>query len=643
MAARWVPLAVATALLVVVLWLWIGVKMLLLMLLLGLFLLWLNYDTLLARLVCWAIGRIPQQYRWSIDKVVIKPAFNNKDWSEISLVNWTWHNPLGFDGTCDDDEAFLLQIDRLTLKLSLATIIPSLTKHEAIEIKLFVVEGLRFKAQRSQDGALNLWKALALPDDDVNVRSFTTQACRYGGSKSHEHETSEGGYSFVEGENAEVVPLPPVSTKATREAAGFWRPAWGPRPDDVEAGLSSASFSPTGERVSTRSVASQPGKANKHGFFSKFSRSSHNAEATEPLLAVEKKYVEEPIGNPRRRPRWGVPCRFDIQRLHMEDVSLWVLDLLMLDSHKTAHNIDCNKTRIDVKSMTISRQRLEAGDDRKAGSVDGTRGVYLGELIFCIAAEVVPIVLKRSAGALTRTAALAAGYMVKDGTKRAGAHVVEGMVHGAHVVGDFLKEAIPHHHSPGAVHAHSAPQMRREGLCTVKVHLISGRQVTRKGRSVNAHALLELVDSSGRSIAHSRSEPQMWTKVPHWDEHFELVHAQHAYGSPMYWTIRVSLYHQKSRQVVGITHQRSKEMPDRFIGEVLVPLKALLIRDPVIGSSGEIVGWFPLTDCRGLRRGTACSGEVKLGFCVEGLHHEEEGSRNAQLLHQVSSGFAILH
>merc|ERR1740121_2271764 len=168
--------------------------------------------------------------------------------------------------------------------------------------------------------------------------------------------------------------------------------------------------------------------------------------------------------------------------------------------------------------------------------------------------------------------------------------------------------------------------------CTVKVHLISGRQVTRKGYSVNSHALFQLVDSSGRFAAQSRSEPQMWTKVPHWDEFLELVPDDRAWGAPMYWTIRVALYHQKSRQVVGIT-QHGKETPERFIGEVLVPLKALLIQDPVIGTSGEIVGWFPLTDARGLRRGTPCSGELKIGFCVEGLAHEE-GSSNAKLLHQ---------
>lgn len=389
--------------------------------------------------------------------------------------------------------------------------------------------------------------------------------------------------------------------------------------------------------MSADSKRSAPSNKSNRAVKKPFAARTPASEAQTPLLQ-EKRYVEEPIGDPRRRPRWGVPCRLDIHRLVLSDVQLWVLDLLMMDAHTTAQLLDSGTTRIDVKSLTISKSRLEAGDDRKAGSVDGIRGVYLGELIWCVVGEVIPLVVTKALWATSRTAALAAGYIVKDGAKRIGAHAVQK----AHAAGHALKEGMHHLHP----HAKSPTGTRSStAACRVHVHLISGRQVTRKGYSVNSHALLELLDSNGHSVAQARSAPQMWTKVPHWDEAFELTPSPDAFGSPTYWSMRLSLYHQKSRQVVGITHHSTKENPDRFIGEVLVPLMALLIQDPVIASGGEIVGWFPLTDTRCLRQGTPCSGELKMGFRVEGVSPEahEESPRHSQLLHKICSGFAIMH
>lgn len=38
-----------------------------------------------------------------------------------------------------------------------------------------------------------------------------------------------------------------------------------------------------------------------------------------------------------------------------------------------------------------------------------------------------------------------------------------------------------------------------------------------------------------------------------------------------------------------------------------------MIRDAVIGEDGDIVGWFELTDARGLRKDSPCSGEARMG------------------------------
>jgi len=272
-----------------------------------------------------------------------------------------------------------------------------------------------------------------------------------------------------------------------------------------------------------------------------------------------------------------------------------------MDTHASSQNMPPEKKQIDVHFMNITRSRLEAGDARRSGSQDGVRGVYLGELIWVIVAEVIPIILKRSPYALSRTAAMAAAYAMKDGAKRLGAKMFEA----THKTGHVIKEAF-------------RPQIPKSPMgfdrCVVQVHLMGGRQVTRKGMAVNSHALIELESASGELLATGRSEPQMWTKVPHWDQSFEL------YGATSTADIlRILLYHQKSRQVVGLTTS-SKEVPTRFIGEVTLSLKNILIKDPVIIEGGEVVGWFPLTDARGMRQGILCTGELKLGLRIINSH-----------------------
>jgi len=420
------------------------------------------------------------------------------------------------------------------------------------------------------------------------VKSIRSQANRYGGL--HHEESSEFDDSDLLSRAApEVVPLPPVSTAATRAAAEYWRPEWGQKPPSSAA---AASSSPHESEESP--PAGKPHRSRPH---------SKKPDNQQPLL--EKKYVEEPIGDPRRRPRWGVPLRFDIRQVVLQNVQLWVLDLMSMDTHATSQHMDPDKKRIDVHSLSISRNRLEAGDARRSGSVDDIRGVYLGELIWVVVAEVIPLVLKRAATG--RTAVLAAGFAVKDGVKRLGAKTVQSM-HGA---GHAIKEAVHHHH----LHHRHHDQPEGEA-CRVQVHLIGGQQVTRKGYAVNAHAFIELLTPMGATISSVRSEPQMWTKVPHWDETFDLGPV-----SSVNEVLRVTLYHRKSRQVVGITHQ-PKETPERFIGEVCLPVSKFLIRDQVIAEGGEIVGWFPLADPRGLRQGTPCSGQIKLGLRIVGLSQE---------------------
>mmetsp|Transcript_39026 Transcript_39026/g.112092 ORF Transcript_39026/g.112092 Transcript_39026/m.112092 type:complete len:576 (-) Transcript_39026:115-1842(-) len=519
-----------------------------------------DVEVLLAGLICWAVGRIPQRYQWSIDRVQLRPSWSDwrGGWSEVVVVGWTWHNAVGFD---DEDmlrgTGYLLQIDELEVRLKLSSIWGALREHKSVKVCLLRAHGVRFSTNRNKQGALNLWRNLDLTDDDVNVKCFASQARKFGG---------------LSGGGATVVPLPPIATAATRRVSGFWKTEWGRRP------------------------GSEP-------------QSDSSEERDAQLQDAEMRYVEEPIGARTRRPRWGIPLRFDIHQVEVADIQLWVLDLLTLDVHRTSQAMGRDRVRIDLPSLEISRERLEAGDKRRAGAIDGVRGVYLGELVWVLVAELIPPVVMNAPGACSFTAAVATGLAIKDATKMLGAKTVQA----AHFIGHNIKEALNLFDLP-------EPDRRSAPGAALRLKLIRGRQVTRKGRSVNCHAFIELLNSAGSVVDKARSEPQMWTKVPHWGEHFLLGPATSVSDA-----VRVTLYHRKSRQVVGITSS-AREMPERYIGEVTLPLRCVLIQDAVIAEGGEVVGWFELTDDRGLRKGIPCSGEVKLGLQVIGAERLSEAS-----------------
>eukprot|EP00928_Gymnodinium_smaydae_P016622 TRINITY_DN16262_c0_g1_i3.p1 TRINITY_DN16262_c0_g1~~TRINITY_DN16262_c0_g1_i3.p1 ORF type:complete len:461 (+),score=87.02 TRINITY_DN16262_c0_g1_i3:107-1489(+) len=246
----------------------------------------LRRERLLAGLLGWGIEKIPKKFIWTIDRICVRPCFSNSPeaWSEIALVNWTWHNPVGFKAEEDGSDGFLLKIDRLTARLRLGSLYGAIFYKRAIEIDMLFLEGVKFRAIRNATGELNLWSILDLHDDDVNIRAFLEP-----NRGDEDAETSEAAApeAAAHAQKHNLMPLPPVSTTRTRNAAKFWRPEWetsktpsrrGPIPENLPAG-----------------------------------------------------YKEYPIGDPRRRPRWGVPLRLDIRQAVGVDISVWLLDLLLMD------------------------------------------------------------------------------------------------------------------------------------------------------------------------------------------------------------------------------------------------------------------------------------------------------------------------
>eukprot|EP00929_Paragymnodinium_shiwhaense_P031421 TRINITY_DN17605_c0_g1_i4.p1 TRINITY_DN17605_c0_g1~~TRINITY_DN17605_c0_g1_i4.p1 ORF type:complete len:384 (+),score=84.89 TRINITY_DN17605_c0_g1_i4:124-1275(+) len=293
-------------------------------------------DQLLAYLACFAIAKTPKAFRWEIEKICVRPSFSSEPeaWSTITIKNWTWLNPLEFDRLADNSpthrppqDNFLLKIEELHLKLSLLSIRDAFRFRKSVIVPEMRISGLLFRTSRNKQGALNLWEALQLHDNDVNISTLLQ-------NEMSEEGDGDSPEAVVAGQEMALQPLPAVSTEATRQNAKYWRQEWGDR----------AAYEAQRAQV-------------------------NNKEAKEPLLPDGSVYFEYPIGDKRRRPRWGVPLRFDIGKVQLLNSKLWVLDLLTLDSHKKSHSQD-DKTALNVTKLIISRNRLESGDKRRQGLAD---------------------------------------------------------------------------------------------------------------------------------------------------------------------------------------------------------------------------------------------------------------------------------
>jgi len=562
-----------------VLWL-VGLSKLLAVALVLLWALYLSLDRLLGRLAGWAIGRTPKAFRWTIECICVRPSFSWRPhaWSEVTIVNWTWHNPPGFEG------ADILHIDRLTLRLNLASIYRALRHHDAVEVDMLLLEGVCFCTQRNEEAELNLWEALDLPDSDVNVSAIVQNARRHGGMHT---DTFKKRASW-----AAVKPLPAVSTEATRKAAKYTRPEWLRR--------TQVKFKPPS---TTRC-------------FPCLCCSDSSSSSSAPSAAGP--YFEFPIGDPRRRPRWGVPMRFNIRQMAVMDVKLHVFDLLTLDHRWRL--LGPGDTKMVVSSLFISREHLEAGDERRSGSGpvgDRIHGVYLGELIWVLIAQLLPKVIEHSPSNFFKTAAFATGYCVRDSAVTAAAKVLDFMLDAKHFVAMRLC-------LPRALGEASLTPTDHEGGCQVHVHLIRGRGIAHEGQRVNVHARLELCDppprcegqavvagsfARGSSVDTQYSALRIWTKTPWWDQHFSLGPA----GS-VHSVLRITLFFRKTRHA-NAAISRSE---DAKIGEVNIPLRTLLVRDRVIRDN-QMVGWFPLEPARAAGRGAShFKGRLKLGLKLNG-------------------------
>jgi len=548
--------------------------------------LYLSLDRLLGRLAGWAIGRTPKAFVWSIECVCVRPSLSWRPhaWSEIIVTDWTWHNPPGFSAGGEPESQYILKIDRLTLRLELASIYRAWQNHEAVQVDMLLLEGVRLRTQRNEEAALNLWEALDLPDSDVNVSAIVQQARRHGGMQKFEKGSKAKRSSL-----AAVKPLPAVSTEATRKAAKYTRPEWLRRRTER--------FAPA--HTSSSCCCCCPS----------FTCPPSERSSPSSTPEVHRPYFEYPIGDSRRRPRWGVPLRFDIRQMAVVHVELWIFDLLTMD-HRW-RMVEPGDTKMSVSSLFISRECLEAGDERRGGRGlrgDSVHGVYLGELIWVLIGQLLPKVIEHSTSNFFKAAAFATGFAIRDSAVTAAAKVLDCFLDAKQSIGQRCgKHIIP-----------STPSSGHHSI--VEVHLIRGRGIAHEGQRVNVHARLELRDPPSRGnpaetqdsdlrqwtvVDTQDSALRIWTKTPWWDQHFSLGPA----GS-VSSVMRITLFCRKNRHL-DTAKQAGK------IGEVAIPLQTLLVRDSVI--DGQMVGWFPLESTGPSGQSSSrFKGRLKLGLKLKG-------------------------
>lgn len=501
-------------------------------------------------------------------------------------MNWTWHNPPYFlgqgmhEGTRQtrhtDTQCYILKIKRLTLRVELASLYRAFRRRGAVNIDHIVLEGVQFRTQRNREADLNLWEALSLPDRDLNVGVIVAKAREQGGLR----------------DTGTLRPLPTFATVATRKAARYWE-----KQKELKTKLQRQI---SGLQNSLSILDNAPAPRCRCRFWPAFSRPSPPVDECDqtPMASWERiltlpvpgQCFNYPIGHPLRRPQWGVPVRFDIRELVAVNVELWILDLLTMDKHVRFIEAD---TKMVVNYLVVSRSEFEAGDERRLGrgdvdTADGIRGVYLGELVWVLIAQLLPGLIKHSPKEVLTNGCFAACFATRDSAVTLGAMAFEFAL------------AAKRLFSCGAgtvVRSLGEPALPPTGSF-VHVRLIRAHGVAYQGQRVNVHARLEIIpgrpsdpgEHQRRGVMAAASTLRVWTKTPWWDEAFCLgpVDSEDA-------VLRVTCFHRKTRYAaVNESMDDDASTYLRHIGEVKLELASLNVSDTAIGRKGELVGWFPL-------------------------------------------------
>ena len=313
-------------------------------------LLYRHRGRILARVVCQVIKWCSKEFHWSMHEIQVMPhcllrqttkRSHEDDWDEIVVTDWTWFNPAGFA-----PGSFFLHAGTARIRLKLSSVVQAWCCGTAIQIDSVIIVGLKVNLTRNSGSMLNILEAIQVFDNDETIQVRPPKSDR---SANKSNGRGGGGSSSSSSSFVRVMPLPAFATSATREASGYWRPSWGPQETYVRVApptrLSRARAlldrwrdrsSRVGRRQSVQLHALNPPVAvtvGSEGAGAAHLEKEGAVAESEGLVEFESNGEEErekamrdeageyPIGDPRRRPRWGVPFRFDIRPLDEETAS----------------------------------------------------------------------------------------------------------------------------------------------------------------------------------------------------------------------------------------------------------------------------------------------------------------------------------
>jgi len=322
------------------------------------------------------------------------------------------------------------------------------------------------------------------------------------------------------------------------------------------------------------------------------------------------------VGDPRRRPRWGIPFKFDIAHVIATNIDVGIMDLLMAKAHYTGSHED---TAIHIPFIELENDQLTRGEHKRLG------GIYLGELVWALINILIVKILMTKPTKLVLNSTLAAAFAVRDVAHYTVARTLE------------LAMNVPRSLQDGRTNNVSA--------CFLRVRLMSGRYLVKHGGkgAISTHCVVQLRSEDDREsnlIDQDTSKISLWSKSPRWKETFFLgpvsilkdtqlkvlcVHQERVPGKSGYWDTL-------SSSAVG-----ELNVPLLAIGTTKVSLdtsKMFLNHRQKATPTRELVGWFQLglptaaaNDLFPLE-GAVSDGQSRQARCVENSY-----SHSSQAIH----------
>lgn len=555
-------------------------------------------DVLLARLTVWCVAKCPKSFDWSIESISIRPSWwPSTRSSEIVISSWTWHNPPGFKTS-----PHLLYVRRMLLEIDLGSVLDAIRarNQNAIKISNIHIDGVAFRASRNVDDALNLWVALDLPDQDVNavVRNLgklrTMAVAKEAVASSTVNDANE---SPIFSETARpltspdiIEPLPINEYERLRRSSSERQVVCCPLGKAVDAMFRTC----RGRKAESARTDDAGSRCKWIALFSFLKRESQAAAVVESASTRESESTtfdgrlsgsqcqdnfrrqETMVGDPRRRPRWGVPFLFDIDRVVATKIEVDVMDLLTVRRHSPW--LFDQSTELKLDHITFARDLLLRGDPRRA------IGVYLGELVWTLIYVLFRKIVKTKPSRLMKNSTLAVAFAVTDLAHYTVARTLELAINAPPQASRLLEQ-----------------RRRRTGECaTLTVRLIRGRRLfVHQGDTgaVSCHAIVQLRKAKPENdrwiaVDQATTKTKVWTRSPNWGEAYSLGPIDEIKTAQL---VVVCVHHERMpgpSTILNPWGQAAKVA----VGEIVIPLVSI-VNNPALSRSSratDVVAWFRL-------------------------------------------------